>query len=82
MKNLGEWFKPLKREDIEEKIDLNLQKMTLEEFRNNLHEELFIRDRKILEVQHGLILQKIQVQNIKEQLAVVEERIIKENKNG
>ena len=74
----SKWFLPLERKDIEEKIATNLQKMTLPKFKQELNNELAFAERKILEVQHSLVLQKIQVQNLKEQLAVVEERIIEE----
>ena len=75
MKSMQEWFEPLKKEDIEEKIKLNLEKMSLEKFREELYSELFMSERKALEVENGLILRKIQGQNIKEQIKVVEEML-------
>lgn len=76
MKTLQEWFVPLTKEDIKEKITLNLKDMNIFELKNNLYKELSLRNRKVLAIEHDLIYQKIQIENLKEQLIVVEAQIM------
>lgn len=62
-------FNPLHPEDIEEKIQLNLNDgLDLNSLRDTLEEELHSTERSIL-------VSEIQAQNLKEQLAYIDKRI-------
>lgn len=76
MQDLKNFFEPLKKEDIEEKIKLNLDKgISLEQLRLMLYDELFKHERLLLKTENSLMMLKIQVQNLKEQIKVTEEKI-------
>lgn len=69
-------FEPLHPEDIEEKIQLNLKKNhTLTSLKDALEMELFKIERAILNTENNLFGSRIQVQNLKEQIAYLDKRI-------
>lgn len=69
------WFIPLKMEDIEEKIEVNLKKMSIHQFRDALYKELFVLERMNFKIENMLLTNKLQTQNLKEQIKVVEDKI-------
>ena len=70
---MDNFYTVLKPEDIQEKIDLNLKRegMTLPIFKAELELELHIRERKMLGLESTIHPVKIQIQNLKEQIAYI-----------
>jgi hypothetical protein len=91
---MKDWFEPLDKKDIEEKIKLNAEKgMTLQQLKNKSEQELFAHEREILTIKFEftklnwfaailklrnywkiLLPYEIQAQNLREQIAYMEEK--------
>ena len=75
-KKMTDFFQPLKRDAIEEKIKLNLNNgLTLHKFKESLYDELYQRERLLLKAKYDIFFVEIQIQNLKEQISAVEEKL-------
>lgn len=84
-----DFFQPLFSEDIEEKIEINQRDRgySLIELKKLLEHEMFIIERQILEKMYtrqpfDIVRAMIQAQNLKEQVAYINNKILKELLNG